>query len=194
MTGERGPISKRNAQEEALAGNPSRRALPAPNDTAEPQKLPEPLDFVPSPPEWLAGTTGAIGSMAVDAWNTLAPLLVDARQLRDGDQISLARYCRYVAEWVELSNEIDINGLTIVNTTKFGETTIENPAFRARARNETAIAALEKELGLSPRARVEVQSRLMRHQASLPTLPGKNAAPQSGAVGFLNNDGDDDED
>lgn len=184
---------KYTTEQRLLQGNPSNERLPAPIDPDV--QFPDVLEDVPAAPEWLEGVHGDTGSLAVRAWNSIAPVLVNARQFREGDQVALARYCRYVAEWVELTNDIDIRGAIIEQTSaKGGESTIANPAYRARGLVETAMSALEKELGLSPRARVEVQKRLMAALQNLPINGNASAkSSKNGPIGALNSDDEDDE-
>lgn len=191
--GERGPQPKYDPETARLLGNPGNRALPPPGDEPDepetPVEFPDLLEQVPSVPEWLEGADD-VAAMAVNAWNSIATILVNARQFREGDQVALARYCRYLAEWVALTKDIDDLGRIITNTgPKGGETTIANPAFRARGQVETAIAALERELGLSPKARIEVQRRLMN---ALQDTPAINATPtkktRNGPIGSLMDD------
>lgn len=189
--GDRGPPPKYDAETARLLGNPGNRALPPPADEAEdePITFPDILEQVPTAPDWLHGTDDT-AAMAVNAWQSIAAILVNSRQFREGDQAALARYCRYLAEWVALTNDIDNLGRIITNTgPKGGETTIANPAFRARGQIETGIAALERELGLSPKSRIEVQRRLM---AALQDTPAINASPKkntrNGPIGSLLDD------
>ena len=123
-----------------------------------------------------------ISALAINAWNTLAQVLIDARRLGDGDLSNLARYYRYLAEWVECTNDIDVNG--IVLTTIKGKQ--RNPAFLARQQLEKDIVAMEKELGLTPRARTSLQRQLMVALESLPHAgrPQKGAR-SGGPVGWL---------
>jgi len=194
--GERGPQPKRTAEQNALLGNPNRERIDAPPSAPiAPEDAAEYVDVltdVPDAPDWLAGKKGTVGVLALQAWASLAPLLVQARQLRQGDEISLARYCRYVSEWVVMTDDIDDMGMILIDTgPKGGETTKANPLLRARASLETAISGLEKELGLNPKARIEVQKRIMQYVKDLPQLGGRERAKPNGAVGFLNRDDDD---
>lgn len=190
--GDRGPPPKYDPDTVRLLGNPGNRQLPPSSDDADdeqPVTFPDILEQIPTAPDWLHGTDDT-AAMAVNAWTSLAAILVNSRQLREGDQAALARYCRYLAEWVALTNDIDTLGRIITNTgPKGGETTIANPAYRARGQVETAIAALERELGLSPKSRVEVQRRLM---TALNDTPAINATPKkntrNGPIGALLDD------
>lgn len=193
--GERGPQPKYSAEARALQGNPGNRQLPVAPEDETPVTFPDVLDDVPAAPEWLHGEESEhnAGTLAVEAWNAIAPVLVNARQFREGDQIALARYCRYVAEWIGLTNDIDRNGFTITNTSKFGETTTANPSIRSRSTVETGMSALEKELGLSPRARVEVQKRLMAAARNLPIIGDQTKPARNGPIGALNDDDEEDD-
>lgn len=184
--GDRGPEPKFSPEERRLQGNPGSRARDVADDPQTPTVLnPDALDYVPPPPDWLTAGQSDSFAMAVAAWNGLAPLLVDAKTLRESDLYSLARYCRYCAEWVQLTNDIDANGFTVTNETKFGFTTAPNPCVIARARVEAAIAGLEKELGLSPKARQDLHKRLMAAYRDNPLIP-KQDANRRGPIGLLN--------
>jgi len=186
--GERGPQPKRTAEQNALLGNPNRERLDL-DDAPPVDAFVDVLTDVPQAPDWLVGKTGSAGVLALAAWESLAPLLVQARQLRQGDEIALGRYCRYVAEWVVMTDEIDEMGMVVIDEgPKGGQTTKANPLLSARRGVEAAAAALERELGLNPRARIEVQKRLMQHVKDLPQLAGKTQPRQGGAIGFLEND------
>src|SRR5690242_2164459 len=131
--GERGPQSKYTPEERAAQGNPGRRPDDVTNDATAliPADM-APLEHVPPVPDWL-DTTSDTGALAANAWRQLAPLLIDARALRESDLHSFARFCRYAAEWVTLTEEIDDKGFTVENSTKFGITHAPNPAIMTRA-------------------------------------------------------------
>lgn len=193
--GDRGPQPKFTPEQAALLGNPGNRALPVVQDGDAPLDNPFPdiLIDVPSPPDWLGGAKGPVGVYALTAWGELAPLLVASRQMREGDQIALARYCRYVGEWVQMTAEIDDMGMIVMDEgPKGGVTTKANPLLRARSSVETAISALEKELGLAPKARIDVQKRLMQHAKDLPLLGSNRKSDVTrGPIGALTGEKDD---
>lgn len=191
--GDRGPDSKYTDEERALQGNPGNRVPPEEASDADVPPLPSPLDYVPEPPAFLAGAGSDMSAMAVSTWRALAPLLVDARALRESDLFSLGRYCRYVAEWVQLTSDIDSYGFTVTNETKHGMTHAPNPAVMARQRVEQAMQALERELGLAPQSRMKVQKTLMAALKDLPLAGRKATANGGGAIGFLNEEDDDEE-
>lgn len=184
----RGPAPDYNEDERRLQGNPGHRA-PSQSDVPE---TPEPIDYVPEPPEFLNGESD-ISAMAVSTWRALAPLLVDARALRESDLFSLARYCRYVSEWVQLTSDIDQFGFTVVNETKHGIAHAPNPAVMARQRVEQAMQTLERELGLTPASRMKVQKTLMAALKDLPLAGRQKTANRGGAVGFLESDEDEED-
>lgn len=187
---ERGPPPKFTNAERRAQGNPGNRVLPSADEDTTPPTAPEPIDYVPEPPEILHGES-EMSAMSVATWRALAPLLVDARALRESDLFSLARYCRYVAEWVQLTSDIDQFGFTVVNETKHGTSTAPNPAVMARQRVEQAMQTLERELGLSPSSRMKVQKTLMAALKDLPLAGRQSTANRGGAIGFLENDEED---
>ncbi len=189
-----GPDPKYTAEQRALQGNPGQRAADITVAAAESETPPGWLDYVPDPPQFMLDlSTSDTGALAINAWRQLAPLLIEARALRVGDQTALARYCRYVAEWITLTQVIDLEGFTITNTTKFGETTVRHPAVGTRGMVENSCASLEKELGLSPQARFKVQKQLKAALADLP-LAGRRADANKGSpIGMLDHDDEDDE-
>lgn len=173
-----------------MQGNPGNGVLPPVSEDDEiPAPLPDVLEYVPEPPEWLAGNGSDVCAAACGVWRTIAPLLVEARTLRAGDEFALGRYCRYCAEWKAACDDIEERGQIIVGPRGEGR----NPSMHARAQLEMSIQALEKELGLTPRARTTVQKLLMAALKDLP-LAGKQSAgvKKAGPVGFLAFDGDED--
>lgn len=189
---ERGPQPEYTEDERRAQGNPGRRALPAVQDV-EPETVDEALAYVPEPPDMLVIADSDMSAMAVGTWRAVAPLLVEARALRESDLFSLARYCRYVAEWVQLTRDIDAYGFTVTNETKHGMSTAPNPAVMARQRVEQAMQQLEQALGLNPAARLKVQKSLMSALKDLPLAGRAKTANRGGAVGFLNDESEDDE-
>lgn len=189
---ERGPQPDYTEDERRAQGNPGRRALPAPADEA-PATVDPALEYAPEPPDILHIVDSEMSAMAVATWRAVAPLLVEARALRESDLFSLARYCRYVAEWVQLTSDIDRFGFTVINESKHGTSTAPNPAVMARTRVEQAMTQLEQALGLNPAARMKVQKSLMSALKDLPLAGRAKTANKGGAVGFLNDDSDDDE-
>ena len=183
--GDRGPEKQFSDAERALQGNPGNRVIPA---DAEASAAPT-LDYVPEVPVMLQGESD-MSAMAVSTWKAIAPLLVEARALRESDLFSLARYCRYCAEWVQLTNDIDAYGFTVSNQTKFGISHAPNPAVMARTRIEQSMQSLERELGLSPQSRMKVQKTLMSALKDLPLAGRQKTANRGGAVGFLESDDD----
>lgn len=186
----RGPSPKYTPEQRTAQGNPGHKRKDDVRvyETGLPDDaLPETLIEVPAPPEWLVSDSDT-SALAQQAWNALAPIMVKARALRDGDQMSLARLCRYLAEWAECCLVLDDEGLTI-STPKGRQ---RHPMFMARQQLEASIASLEKELGLSPKARLDLAKRLMASLADLP-LAGqrKDGGRSGGPVGFLSDDSDD---
>lgn len=172
-----------------MQGNPGNR----PGDVQEGDApiLPAPLDYVPPAPGFMEELGGPTGEATRRAWHTLAPMLVDNRTLRESDLFSLARYCQYVAEWVELTQTLNTEGFTVVNTTRNGETHAVHPAVAVRRTNEQSMANLERELGLAPESRLNLQKRLMQAFKQMPHAERMQEAPRGGgAVGFLEAPGD----
>jgi len=188
--GDRGPDKQYSDEDRALQGNPGNRV--AADTNGDTPTTPSPLDYVPEPPAMLHGES-EMSAMAVATWRALAPLLVDARALRESDLFSLARYCRYVAEWVQLTGDIDSFGFTVTNETKFGMSHAPNPAVMARQRVEQSMQSLERELGLSPQSRMKVQKTLMSALKDLPLAGRQQTANRGGAIGFLNEEDGDEE-
>lgn len=192
---ERGPDAQYTEDERRAQGNPGRRVLPDPNDAPPPATadIDPALEHVPDPPAFLHGESDT-AAMALGTWRAITPLLVEARALRESDLFSLARYCQYCAEWVALTRDIDANGWTVTNETKNGFTQAPNPCVMARQRVESAMAALEQALGLNPSARLKVQKSLMASLKDLPLAGRAKTANRGGAVGFLSDDTDDEDD
>jgi P27 family predicted phage terminase small subunit len=176
-----GPPPKYTPKERALQGNSNNAKR---IDVEPATQLPNTLTDVPPAPDLIAGP-GDINALAMHVWSELAPILINSRVLREGDEISLARYCRYLGEWADCTHDIDVHGIKIQTPRGIQR----NPAFLARQQLEANLHALENELGLSPKARTEVQRRIMRALRDEP-LVGRQAEGDKGEgpIGFLNAD------
>ncbi len=173
----------------AAQGNPRRAKQPSEADESydvdsEPE-TPETIILAPPPPDWLATDSDA-SALAVNAWNTLVQVLIDNRRLANTDLSALARYCRYLGEWVECTKSVDKYGVVIcapgTDIPKH-----RNPAFLARQQIEKDMLQQEKELGLTPKARTALQRQLLAALDDLPHVGRTaNQSRKGGPVGWLN--------
>lgn len=180
---------KYSKEDREAQGNPGRR----PQDVADasyeadgtPEEFADTLTEYPEPPDWLVSESDQ-SALAQQAFRSITEALVEARILRESDLPTIARYCRYLADWVDCTLEIDRIGIVVTGP----KGTQRNPAFLARQQLEKDIVAIEKELGLTARSRLVVQRALMASLKDLP-LAGQRAKDNrhsKGPVGFLEGD------
>ena len=179
-----GPTPKYTPAERAAQGNPGRR----PDDVKQPGEgeefFPEAPKYRPHPPTILTDNPTDLNNRAVEIWDGLAEYIHDARLLRLGDVASLARLCRYIAEWEQLTEILDVDGLTVNHKVRGLQ---RHPALLARNSLETQIESLEKQFGLTPEARLKITKNFADSLRNLP-LAGKGRgeeAEKAGPVGFL---------
>lgn len=152
-------------------GNPGRRPI------AEPEKS-EAAVVVGKlqPPAWLntaANVKNArarrLTALTLEIWNRTAPLVDRLRLIQGTDLEALGRWCRYMAEWIEYTRDLDRNGATYETSSPHVEKMVRlNPAAHLRRAAELALKELEDRLGFSPSARLRLYQQLAAHQGSLP--------------------------
>ena len=178
-----------SAETQALKGNPrksttARRA----SDTLDPVIAGKVV-----PPRWLKKSR-----TATEVWNSLAPLLSRLNALTQLDAFPLARYCRYVVDWVAADEAVRKEGVYFnALDTNGSPTKKRHPAFQARKDLERDLEALEEAFSMRPDARF----KMLRDQALAPSMgplfgagddkkpepsADKPEAPQANsAVGYL---------
>lgn len=134
---------------QAAKGNPGKRARrPVPKAVA--------LGEVKAP-AWLRKSP-----VASQMWRTLSPLLQSLNALTPLDSFPLARYCRYVADWVVADEAVRLEGVWYDAVGTNGEPTKKrHPAFHARHDLDKTLRELEAAFGMRPDARY----KMLRDQA-----------------------------
>ncbi len=175
---------------QAIKGNPGRRrkaAAPA----ADQAKAPEPKSSAGKMPSWLETRKRVQTAAAKRAteltgtvWGFLQPELSRLNLLKATDDPALARFCRYMAEWILYTEVIDKEGAYYVTKSPHVEDLRRpHPAFNARKVVEQALKELGSELGLSPAARQRLLMQLANGgfggEAPRAALPGELPMPQT---------------
>lgn len=124
-----------------------------------------------TPPDWLTEDAHA-------AWTAAVALLTSVRIVAKSDLTALARYCQFLAEWIDLTAKIAANGHTLED--RFGQIKA-NPEVAARDSIEQRLRQLEKALGLDPSSYLDLTKDLAK------AVTDKNKARNGKRVGgFLN--------
>lgn len=163
------------AEQQAAKGAPGKRMT-----SQEAQKAREPKAAAPvvvgkiRPPKWLKRSR-----KATEIWNDLAPKLERLNLLNDLDATPLARYCRYIVEWIAADITVQKEGTWFDAIDTNGNATKKrHPAWQACQDIEKMLRDLEATFGMRPDARYKI----MRDQAAahgLGNLPlwGDQPAP-----------------
>lgn len=123
------------------------------------------------PPDWL-------NTKAHPAWWAAIDLLTSVRIISKSDLVAVARYCKFLTEWIDLTANIDANGHT--SEDRFGQMKA-NPSVAMRDAVERSIRSLEKALGLDPQSHADLTRDINK------ALKDKNKVRgRRGAGGFLN--------
>lgn len=125
------------------------------------------------PPSWLSGE-------ALKAWGRALVLMTGARTAAEADLTSLARYCQFLSEWIDLTEAIMRDGHT--REDRFGSPKL-NPAVSARDGIERSLRALEKALGLDPSSYLALTKDLASQARERAKVRGTG---QRRVGGFLN--------
>ena len=88
---------------------------------------------------------------AADEWDRIVPEIEAMGLLATLDRSALIRYCRGWATWVDLDEKLRATGL-LVKGARDG--LVRNPLWMMRQDVESTLEALEKQLGLTPAARL----------------------------------------
>lgn len=116
------------------------------------------------PPKWLKKSR-----KATEIWNDLAPKLQRLNLLSELDAGPLARYCRYIVEWIAADLAVQQEGTWFNATdTNGNETKKRHPAWQAVQDIEKMLRDLEATFGMRPDARYKI----MRDQAAARGLGG----------------------
>jgi P27 family predicted phage terminase small subunit len=138
------------AELQAAKGNPGRRKPKVP-------AVAKPGDIVR--PKWLAKSRRAL-----EVWQQLVPILQRLNLATELDAQPLARYCRYVVEWVAADEHIRKEGTWYVGTDTNGQPTKRiHPAFKAWHSLEKLLADIEASYGM----RADARFKILRDQAAV---------------------------
>lgn len=111
-------------------------------------------------PKWLDGRSPR------DIWARLEKELIEIRFFQITDHNALGRYCKYMAEWIALTDILDRDGHTYKTSSPHVEEMVRiRPEFRMRKDVEASLQALENVLGLNPRYRFAITSQLLSQKA-----------------------------
>lgn len=147
------------------------------------------------PPSWMTSAG------AVEIWNRLAPVLVQARLLTAADAQAFGRYCRNFADWLKVREQMDKEGATYESDSNHGKLKRAHPAFLIADRLERQLLAAEDRFGLNPaerqrifaaRAASGVSGDLFapeaapRREGDPATPAAEPAKPIEGPIGLLN--------
>lgn len=117
-----------------------------------------------APPKWLKKSR-----KATEVWNDLAPKLHKLNLLHELDAGPLARYCRYIVEWIAADLSVQKEGTWYETVATNGESTKKrHPAWQACQDIEKMLRDLEATFGMRPDARYKI----MRDQAVAHGLGG----------------------
>ncbi|QTC88178.1 phage terminase small subunit P27 family [Brevundimonas pondensis] len=102
-----------------------------------------------APPEWLKGG-------GLKAWNRLAPNVARLKLLTPVDAEAFARYCRNLARWLKMQDELDREGETYESESAHGKLKRAHPAFLIGDRLARLLEAQESVFGLNPAERQRI--------------------------------------
>lgn len=148
-----------SAELQAAKGAPGKRMTQAEAQEVRAQKKTEPVVVGKvRPPKWLKRSR-----KATEIWNDLAPRLERLNLLSDLDAGPLARYCRYVVEWIAADLTVQKEGTWFDAIDTNGNATKKrHPAWQAAQDIEKLLRDLEATFGMRPDARYKI----MRDQAA----------------------------
>jgi P27 family predicted phage terminase small subunit len=152
-------------QQQAEKGAPGKRLSQKAAQVARTQKQATPVTVGKVvPPKWLKKSR-----KATEIWNDLAPRLLRLNLLSDLDAAPLARYCRYIVEWIAADLSVQKEGTWFEATDTNGNATKKrHPAWQACQDIEKMLRDLESTFGMRPDARYKI----MRDQAVAQGLGG----------------------
>ena len=135
-----------------------------------------------APPAWLKGE-------ALSQWNTLAPVLTQAKLLSAADVGAFARYCRDFADWLKIRAELDAEGFVYDAESYAGgktdadgskTTTLRrlDPRFLISDRLERQLLAVEDRFGLNPSERQRIMAARANSGVSGDLFAGQDDKPR----------------
>lgn len=93
-------------------------------------------------------------------WEEVAGFLIDSRIVRASDRNALARYCETLADYVEVTRELDVQGHVYWSTSNHGKLQRISPYFMVQERLVKRLQDLEDRFGLSPASRQQIMARM----------------------------------
>lgn len=126
------------------------------------------------PPKWLRRSR-----KAAEIWNDLAPRLGRLNLLSELDAIPLARYCRYIVEWIAADIAVQKEGTWFDAVGTNGEPTKKrHPAWQACQDLERMLRETEASFGMRPDARYKIMRDQSLAHGVLPLFDQHNASEQ----------------
>jgi P27 family predicted phage terminase small subunit len=93
-------------------------------------------------------------------WEEVAGFLIDSRIVRMSDRNALARYCETLADYVDVTGELDKQGHVYWTTSNHGKMQRVSPFFMVQERLVKRLQDLEDRFGLSPASRQQIMARM----------------------------------
>lgn len=177
-------------------GNPGRRPIvdepAAPREAAKPGGMPEFLDTRRSIAKKSKGRARAekVNGLADTIWSTVEPELVAMGLIRKVDRTMLGLCCRYLAEWVYCTIELDRDGFWYETSSAHVEN-IKRPHPSVKIRREAwlSLNQLAPDMGLTPGGRMRLIAA-MADRLQMPALIDRPEVKEMGQiespVGLLN--------
>lgn len=132
------------------------------------------------PPKWVAKSPRAVA-----VWNELVPILARLNLVTELDANPLARYCRYLCDWVAADEAVRKEGVYFDAIGTNGEPTKKrHPAHQARTDLEKSLREIEEAFGMRP----DTRFKILRDQAAamgggnLPLFGGQAERQDPGEV------------
>lgn len=134
-------------------------------------------------------------------WERIEPELSHLRFIKRTDYSAFERYCVHLADWWDLTADIETHGKWVITKSEHVEMARLHPSFMARERIEKHLVELEDRFGLNPVSRQQLLQRMIAEvpvnpQSSAPSSDGETKEPslqldqpQASAIGFLSNAG-----
>lgn len=173
----------------AAQGNPGHRPIAEPEQQAESA----PVSQGAPPPPFLKSDRER------ELWTSVGRLLHQLAFVKATDHAALGRWCKYMVQWIAVSEQIGDGELTYETDSKHGRMLRLRPQFLAQGLLERRILALEDRLGLTPIARQQIMRALAtglqnpgdmfgaeKPASKKPDAPAPVQTPSSSPIGLLN--------
>lgn len=164
------------AETHALRGNAGRRKRKTPAE-AESETPITKADGVAAP-MWLKGFPKAAALWKAEA----VPILNQLGFIKPSDHHALARWCYWLAVFIQASTTLKKGTTQRVKTTSGDMMIRRHPATKDRAEAEITLERLERDLGLNPKRRLEITSALAQGAGGRADSPGETAQNEDDAA------------